>query len=109
MARQEGGRWDVGVANDAVYVERISESDDKVFDDLLAPEEARALAGLLNKYADKAEESEGSSDSKDSKGSDDKDADDKDDKDKDKEDDDKDDDDEDDDKDDSAKDDDDKD
>jgi hypothetical protein len=60
MVRHEGGRWDVGSQNNAVYLERISESDERLFDDLLAPEEARELAGLLTKYADKLDESEDS-------------------------------------------------
>jgi hypothetical protein len=68
MVRHEGGRWDVGTKNNAVYVERISESDERLFDDLLAPEEARELAGLLTKYAD---ESDGSEDSEDIDKSDD--------------------------------------
>ena len=60
MVRQEGGRWDVGTKKNAVYLERISESDERLFDDLLAPEEARELAGLLAKYADKLDEAEDS-------------------------------------------------
>ena len=60
MVRHEEGRWDVGTKNNAVYLERISESDERLFDDLLAPEEARELAGLLTKYADKLDESEDS-------------------------------------------------
>jgi hypothetical protein len=60
MARHKGGRWDVGTKDNAVHLERISEDDERVFDDVLTPEEARDLAGLLTKYADKAEESEGS-------------------------------------------------
>jgi hypothetical protein len=71
MVRHEGGRWDVGTKNNAVYVERISESDERLFDDLLAPEEARELAGLLTKYADESDESEDSDDADDSDKSDD--------------------------------------
>jgi hypothetical protein len=63
MVRHEGGRWDVGIEDNAVYLERISESDEELFDDLLAPEEARRLAGLLTKYADKLDESDDSDDS----------------------------------------------
>jgi hypothetical protein len=73
MVRHEGGRWDVGTKNNAVYVERISESDERLFDDLLAPEEARELAGLLTKYADESDESDGSEDSEDIDESDDSD------------------------------------
>ncbi len=65
MASKEGGRWDVGTKDNAVYLERISDSDERLFDDLLEPEEARELAGLLTKYADKAAESDGSEDSDD--------------------------------------------
>jgi hypothetical protein len=69
MVRHEGARWDVGAKDDAVYLERISESDERLFDDLLAPEEARELAGLLTKHADKLDESEVSGKSDDSEGS----------------------------------------
>lgn len=51
-----GGRWDVGIKAAAVYVERISDSDERLFEDSLAAEEARDLAGLLTKYADKLDE-----------------------------------------------------
>ena len=71
MIRHEGGRWDVGTKNNAVYVERISESDERLFDDLLAPEEARELAGLLTKYADKSDKSDKSDESDESDGSED--------------------------------------
>jgi hypothetical protein len=71
MVRHEGGRWDVGTKNNAVYLERISESGERLFDDLLAPEEARELAGLLTKYADKLDESEDSDKSEESDDSDD--------------------------------------
>jgi hypothetical protein len=73
MTRHEGGRWDVGTKNNAVYLERIAESDERLFDDLLAAEEARELAGLLTKYADKLDASEDSDDSDDSEDSEDSD------------------------------------
>jgi hypothetical protein len=63
MARHEGGRWDVGIKDNAVYLGRISERDERVFDDLLAAEEAREPAGLLTKYADKSDDSDDSNDS----------------------------------------------
>ena len=68
MVGHEGGRWDVGAKRNAVYLERISDSDEQLFGDLLEPLEARALAALLNKYADKVEDSddEDSDDSEDS-------------------------------------------
>jgi hypothetical protein len=63
MVGHEGGRWDVGAKGNAVYLERISDSDEQLFGDLLEPLEARALAALLNKYADKVEDSDDSEDS----------------------------------------------
>ena len=66
MVRHDGGRWDIGVKNNAVNLERISASDERLFDDSLAPEEARELAGLLTKYADKLDETEDSDESDDS-------------------------------------------
>jgi hypothetical protein len=85
MVRQEEGRWDVSVKSNAVCVERISDSDKQVFEDLLAPREARALAGLLTKFADKVDESAKSDESEKSdksedteKDSDEKDSDEKD-------------------------------
>ncbi len=56
MVRSEGGRWDVGRRNDEVYLERVDESNEQLFEDLLAPGEARQLAELLNKFADKADD-----------------------------------------------------
>ena len=53
---QEGGRWDVGVKDNEVFLKRVDEGDERLFDDLLAPHEARRLAELLNKYAAKADE-----------------------------------------------------
>jgi hypothetical protein len=73
MVRQEQGRWDVSVKSNAVCLERISDGDKQLFEDLLAPEEARELAGLLTKYADKADESEKSEDSDNSEKSEDSD------------------------------------
>jgi hypothetical protein len=62
----DGGRWDVGVKDNEVYLARISEGDEQVFDDVVAPDEARKLADLLTKYADKADESDESDDPEDS-------------------------------------------
>lgn len=56
MVRHEGGRWDVGIKDAAVYVERVSDSDERVFEDSLTAQESRDLAGLLTKYADKLDE-----------------------------------------------------
>ncbi|MCW2661417.1 MAG: hypothetical protein JWP83_2569 [Mycobacterium sp.] len=53
MARQAEGRWDVSIKSNAVCLERVADGDKRLFEDLLAPEEARALAELLTKFADK--------------------------------------------------------
>ncbi|BAX91460.1 hypothetical protein [Mycobacterium shigaense] len=68
----EGGRWDVSAKSNAVCLERVSDGEEQVFEDSLTPEDARKLAGLLTKFADKAEESDdsGESDESDDKDSD---------------------------------------
>ncbi|MDT5018435.1 MAG: hypothetical protein QOD39_4595 [Mycobacterium sp.] len=76
MVNQEGGRWDVATKNNAVHLERRSEEDERIFEALLEPEEARELAALLSKKADAA-------DSNDKADSDENDSTDKDDSDKD--------------------------
>jgi hypothetical protein len=58
MADREGGQWNVATKEDAVYLERVSDSDERLFDDLLEPHEARQLARLLKKYADKLDDSD---------------------------------------------------
>ncbi|HET6734751.1 hypothetical protein [Mycobacterium sp.] len=63
MARQEGSRWDIGIKDNAITLERFDESDKRVSEDVLQAEEARELAALLTKQADKLD----SSDKKDSK------------------------------------------
>ena len=73
MVRHEGGRWDVGVKENGVYLERIADGEEQLFEDLLEPDEARALAGLLTKYADKIDESTDSGESDDDDDDDDKD------------------------------------
>ena len=65
MGGHEGGRWDVGAKSNTVYLERISEDDERLFADALAPDEARDLAGLLTKFADKADRAEESDDTGD--------------------------------------------
>ena len=55
MVRDEGGRWDVSSEEDEVYVERILGDGEQEYEDYLSPDEARALAALLTKYADEAE------------------------------------------------------
>ncbi|KKC03330.1 hypothetical protein [Mycobacterium nebraskense] len=67
MVRQEGGRWDVGIKDNAVYLERVSEGDERLFDDSLASDEARKLAELLTKFADKLDGTDESTDSDKSK------------------------------------------
>jgi hypothetical protein len=68
MAREEGSRWDVGVKDNAITLERFDESDKRVSEDVLEAEEARALAALLTKHADKLDSSHkaGSKDEDDS-------------------------------------------
>ncbi|OBB98297.1 hypothetical protein, partial [Mycobacterium sp. 852002-30065_SCH5024008] len=69
MVRQEGGRWDVGIKDNAVYVQRVSEGDERLFDDSLDSDEARKLAELLTKFADKLDRSDKSEDSDEDKDS----------------------------------------
>ncbi len=71
---EEGGRWDVGVKDNEVFLKRVDEGDERLFDDLLAPHEARRLAELLNKFAAKADEN-ASDDEDEAKDDDDKDED----------------------------------
>ena len=52
MTEHEGGQWNVAAKDDQVYLERVSEDNERLFDDSLAPEEARQLARLLRKHAD---------------------------------------------------------
>lgn len=77
MVRQEGGRWDVGIKDKAVYLERVSDGDERVFDDSLDSGEARKLAELLTKFADKLdnddEEEDEDGDGEDKDGEDDED------------------------------------
>ncbi|MCV7279168.1 hypothetical protein H7J88_05850 [Mycolicibacterium flavescens] len=84
----DGGRWDVGAKDGVVYVERRSEDNQPVFSDQLEPDDARQLAGLLTKFADKAQaagsddsDSDDESDDDDSKDESDDDSDSDDDKD----------------------------
>ncbi|MFI5509402.1 hypothetical protein ACIA48_18200 [Mycobacterium sp. NPDC051804] len=56
MAEYKGGQWNVAVKENVVYLERVSEDNEQLFDDSLAPEEARQLARLLTKHADKISE-----------------------------------------------------
>ena len=57
MAEKEGGQWDVGVKDNVVFVARLNDDGERVFEDQLAPEEARHLAELLRKYSGKVDES----------------------------------------------------
>lgn len=70
MVRHEGGRWDVGTKNNAVYLARVSDSGERLFDDLVSPEDARELAELLTKYADRSGESKDADKSDESEESD---------------------------------------
>ena len=57
MVEHEGGQWNVATKENEVYLERVSEDSERLFDDSLAPEEARQLARLLTKHADGISES----------------------------------------------------
>ena len=59
MVEHEGGQWNVATKENTVYLERVSEDSERLFDDSLAPEEARQLARLLTKHADKISDSGG--------------------------------------------------
>ncbi|BBX04357.1 hypothetical protein BST36_17560 [Mycolicibacterium moriokaense] len=65
MVEHGGGQWNVATKENEVYLERMSEDNERMFEDSLAPEEARQLARLLTKHADgisdaaKASESSG--------------------------------------------------
>ncbi len=66
MADQEGGRWDVGAKGNTVLVARISDDNETLFKDRIAPEEARKLAELLTKFASKADDADGRDSDEDS-------------------------------------------
>ena len=59
MARQEGSRWDVGTKDNAITLERFDDGDERVSEDVLQVDEARELAALLTKHADKLDASDG--------------------------------------------------
>ncbi|BBY42605.1 hypothetical protein A5765_04920 [Mycolicibacterium celeriflavum] len=59
MADREGGQWNVAAKENEVYLERASKDGERLFDDSLAPHEARELARLLTKFADRLDESGG--------------------------------------------------
>jgi len=67
MGRQEGSRWDVGTKDNVITLERFGDDDERVSEDVLEVEEARELAALLTKHADKI----ASNDQDDSKNEDD--------------------------------------
>jgi hypothetical protein len=58
MGRQEGSRWDVGAKGNTITLERFDKDDERVSEDTLEVEEARELASLLTKYADKIDSSD---------------------------------------------------
>lgn len=66
MAREKGSRWDVGTKGNVITLERFDDSDDRVSEDVLEVEEARELAALLTKHADKLESSDKDDSSDDS-------------------------------------------
>lgn len=66
MVREQGGRWDVSIQDNAVCLERVSEDGERLFDESLTSDEARDLAELLTKFAHKLDYSEKSKESGDS-------------------------------------------
>jgi len=58
MARQEGSRWDVGTKDNVITLERFDDGDERVSEDVLQVDEARELAALLTKHADKLDASD---------------------------------------------------
>lgn len=79
MVEHEGGQWNVATKENEVYLERMSEDNERMFEDSLAPEEARQLARLLTKHADGISDAAKASKDDDDKGDDSgKDAEDKD-------------------------------
>jgi hypothetical protein len=66
MAEREGGQWNVAARNNAVQIERVSDSGEQLYEDLLEPDEARQLGELLTKHAGKVAESDESEDDQDS-------------------------------------------
>ena len=76
MAEPEGGQWNVAAKENTVYLERVSEDGEQLFEDRLAPEEARELARLLRKHADSISESDGAAKDDDSDQDSDEDSDD---------------------------------
>ncbi len=81
MGRQEGSRWDVGTKDNVITLERFSEDDERVSEDVLEVKEARDLAALLTKHADKIESSDKDDSSDDDDNDDDSNDDDSNDKD----------------------------
>ncbi|HKV21800.1 MAG TPA: hypothetical protein VJR50_22430 [Mycobacterium sp.] len=65
MAEEEGGRWDVGVKDNVVYLARLSNDGERLFDEQLEAHEARQLGELLTKYAARADEADTGRRSKD--------------------------------------------
>ena len=70
MAEGEGGQWNVATKESAVYLERVSKDNERLFDDSLDPHEARQLARLLTKFADKLDDSKDLKEPRDSDESD---------------------------------------
>jgi hypothetical protein len=71
MVRQEGSRWDVGTKDNTITLERFDDSDERVSEDVLEVDEARELAALLTKHADKLESPDDDDSSEDDDSNDD--------------------------------------
>ena len=74
MGRQEGSQWDVGTKDNTITLERFDDSDERVSEDVLEVEEARELAALLTKHADKLESTDDKNSSDDDSNDDDSEA-----------------------------------
>jgi hypothetical protein len=74
MAERQGGQWNVATKGDEVYIERVTEDNERLFDDTLDPHEARQLGRLLKKFAEKLLDSNGSAESEDDTDSEDDDS-----------------------------------
>ncbi len=81
MVREKGSRWDVGTKDNTITLERFDDSDERVSEDVLEVEEARELAALLTKHADKLDSSDDGDSSDDDDSDDDDDSSDDDDSD----------------------------
>jgi hypothetical protein len=74
MVEQQGGQWNVATKENEVYLERVTDDGELLFDESLDPAEARQLARLLTKHADGISESDNGKAAKDNDSDDSKDS-----------------------------------